>query len=97
MLVIWSDHTLSYWRSDQIVWSREEALASVQSTMFIDLPSAKGAADGGVAKRVRGEGGLVPEGLKKWWRMQGLAVLVQFKLGQEGDKAELVRLREELR
>jgi hypothetical protein len=29
--------------------------------------------------------------------MQALAVLVQFKLGQEEDKVELVRLREALR
>lgn len=101
-LLVWSDHMLSLERGGNIIWSREEALAGVVSTVFIDLPAAKGAGAGegvgvGRAAGGGGSGGLIPDGMKAWWRMQALAVLVQFKMGTEDDKTELMRLRGELR
>jgi hypothetical protein len=110
VLVVWSDHTLSLSRGGQIAWSREEALASVTSTLFIDLPAAKGSAGGDGDADTNGKAakrGAVKEGggtaagsedrLKQWVRMQALAVLVQFKLASDTDRAEFLRLREALK
>ncbi|GBF96686.1 ER membrane complex subunit 1 [Raphidocelis subcapitata] len=107
-LVVWSDHGLSLFRGGALAWTREEALASVAAVEFIDLPAARGAAagaKGGAAAAALREGGGAAaaaggagaaDGLRRWVRMQALAVMVQFKLGSDQDAAELVRLREEL-
>ena len=67
VLIVWSDHTLSLAAAGgagdgaevaKLAWSREEALASIHSTLFIDLPAAKGAAlgaKGGAAAKGIGE------------------------------------------
>jgi hypothetical protein len=102
-LVVWSDHTLSLTNGSQIAWSREEALASVVSTLFIDLPAAKGSAGNGgggggtAAAAPPQERGAAPEALRQWVRLQVLAVLVQFKLASEADQSEFLRLREALK
>ncbi|KAI8475054.1 MAG: hypothetical protein J3K34DRAFT_456487 [Monoraphidium minutum] len=100
LLAVFDDHTLVHYAGGAAAWAREEALASVTATLFIDLPAAKGGDEaGGGNDGVNGGksgGGLVPERTRRWVRMQALAVMVQFKLGAEEDAAELIRLREEL-
>lgn len=95
-----SDGQLSFIANNTVTWSREEALASTQTSLVIDLPAAAAAA--AVQAGSSSRGGLLGllqdrEKLKRWVRLQVLAVLVQFKLNHEHEKAEHFELRQELR
>jgi hypothetical protein len=112
LLVLWSDDQLTYVEDGEVVWSREEALASVSSNLISELPSAKATLSSGDEQddssssssttSSSGKGGLLGllqdrERLKQWVRLQVLGVYVQFKLNTDAEKEEFYALRQALR
>lgn len=98
LVLLWSDDQLSFVANSSITWNREEALASTQSSIMIDLPAARAAA----AQAGSSRGGLLgllqdQQRLKRWVRLQVLSVLVQFKLNHDHEKEEFYELRQALR
>jgi hypothetical protein len=110
LLLLWSDDQITFASGGEVVWSREEALASVNSNLFIDLPAARRAA---VAAAAGSAGGSPPapaaasagllgllrdkDKLKRYVRLQVLSVLVQFKLSSQQEQEEFLQLRQALR
>lgn len=47
LLLSWEDYRLSYLQQGQVVWVREEALAAVTATSFVELPAPSSRAAAG--------------------------------------------------
>jgi len=107
LLVLWSDDQLSFIGDGKVTWSREEALATVSSSLLVELPSAKAAAgssddEGSSSSGSSSKAGLLgllqdKERVQRWMRLQVLGVLVQFKLNTDAEKEEFYQLRQTLR
>lgn len=107
LLVLWSDDQLTYVEGGKVTWSREEALATVSSSLLVELPSAKAAAgsndeEGSSSSGSSSKAGLLgllqdKERVQQWMRLQVLGVLVQFKLNTDAEKEEFYQLRQTLR
>lgn len=96
----WDDAALTMVTDQGQAWRREEALASITASLFVDLPAAAPSAAAGLAR----EGGIAAASamavngrLKAWLRMQLLSVLVQFQLASPQEQGELTALRQALR
>lgn len=108
LLLLWSDDQITLVSGGEVSWTREEALASGTSNLFIDLPAARRAAAaaadaaGSSPQASAASAGLLGllrdnEKLKRWVRLQVLSVLVQFKLSSVQEQEEFLTLRQALR
>jgi hypothetical protein len=111
LLLLWSDDSLTFVEDGEVVWGREEALASVSSSLLVELPTGKAAApkgaaasddDGSSGSSGGSKGGLLGflqdrDRLRSWVRLQMLSVLVQFKLNTDAERGEFDSLRQQLR
>ncbi|CAD7698977.1 unnamed protein product [Ostreobium quekettii] len=84
-LLVGGDDSLSLIQQGQVVWSKDEALGSVQSSLFIDPPNAVP----GVANLPKGD-------LLKKIKAQILSLKVQFSLNTEQEKLELMDMKQAL-
>ncbi|WIA18351.1 hypothetical protein OEZ85_009816 [Tetradesmus obliquus] len=107
LLLLWSDDQITLVSGGEVSWTREEALASGTSNLFIDLPAARRAAAaaadaaGSSPQASAASAGLLGllrdnEKLKRWVRLQVLSVLVQFKLSSVQEQEEFLTLRQAL-
>lgn len=96
----WDDHALTMVAAQGQAWRREEALASITASLFVDLPAAAPSAAAGLARegRITATSAMVANSrLKAWLRMQLLSVLVQFQLASPQEQGEFMSLRQALR
>eukprot|EP00798_Chlamydomonas_sp_ICE-L_P006703 gene6703-3373_t len=103
LLMVSKDHYVSLHQQGVTVWGREEALGTVTSTLFLDLPgpaassaqgAEEGAADASAAANVKKTS---QSNFEKFLYMQFLGVKDQFKIHTAEESSILVNLRHQLK
>ena len=82
-LLVAADHSLRLLQQSKLVWSREEALASVQAATLVDLP----------ARHASGHVAASGQTLVQWARLQFLQLKAQLKMASPEEEVELTSLR----